>query len=81
MLLNNTELWLSGLKKQQQKNKTLIQCEVTFLMKRIYYWPKPVEIGVVVKPVGKCAVAIQREALVEYMKGHVLKSVVVQRDL
>lgn len=50
-------------------------------MKRIYDWPKPVEVGVVVKPVGKRALAIQREALVEHMKGHVLKSVVVQRHL
>lgn len=66
---------------QQQQQQTLIQCEVTCLMKCVYYWPKPVEFSVVVKPVRKCAVAIQGEALVEHMKGNVLKSVVVQRHL
>lgn len=41
----------------------------------------PVEVGVVVKPVGQRAGAVQGEALVEDMEGHVLKSVVVQRRL
>lgn len=49
----------------------------TFLMKRVWYWNKPVEVGVVVKPVRQCARAVHGEALVEYMEGHILKSVVV----
>jgi len=41
----------------------------------------PVEVGVVVKPVGQRAGAVEGEALVKYMERHVLKRVVVQRRL
>lgn len=47
----------------------------------VWSWHKPVEAGVVVIPVRQCAGAVHREALVEYMEGYVLKSVVVQCHL
>lgn len=50
-------------------------------MNCVQCWHKPVEVGVVVKPVGQCAVAVQGETLVEYVEGNILKRVVVQRHL
>lgn len=73
-------MWQYGFKKQNKKNNPKIICGHISDEVRLD-WPKPVEVGVVVKPVGQRAVAVQGEALVEDMEGHVLKSVVVQRHL
>lgn len=55
--------------------------KLLIVMMCVWSWHKPVEVGVVVIPVRQCAGAVHREALVEYMEGHVLKSVVVQCHL
>ena len=41
----------------------------------------PVQVSAVVEPVGQRAAAVEGEALVEDVEGHVLKAVVVQRHL
>lgn len=41
----------------------------------------PVQVCDVVEPVGQRAGAVEGEALMEHVEGHVLKAVVVQRDL
>ena len=74
----------SWIENQLKVRMVQIQIEKSEMIRKRYehgVGNKPVQVGVVVKPVRQCAGAVQGEALVEHMEGNILKTVVVQRHL